>query len=196
MSFWWVTILLLWFVYDFFKARQNKKERKFIFDYERKICNASREFDFLSYRTVEEAKNGYLSLLHELAGDRRYTESVQKMIKEHGFVLDLNIEKYKQASNTYIILLNGLDGGAISDYEGLRKLKDVLELVDVNEDRYIFTFALSLQSYILDGIHEVEDRIFEREQYKSEMRLPNLFGNLVGLYREEFDKINFNFNNY
>ncbi|CAJ1825884.1 hypothetical protein LHJMPILO_02006 [Aeromonas veronii] len=118
------------------------------------------------------------------------------MIKEHGFVLDLNIEKYKQASNTYIILLNGLDGGAISDYEGLRKLKDVLELVDVNEDRYIFTFALSLQSYILDGIHEVEDRIFEREPYKSEMRLPNLFGNLVGLYRKEFDKINFNFNNY
>ncbi|MGN5208125.1 hypothetical protein [Aeromonas veronii] len=189
MSFWWVTIFLLWFVYDFFKARQNKKERKFIFDYERKICNASREFDFLSYRTVEEAKNGYLSLLHELAGDRRYTESVQEKIKEHEFVLDLNIEKYKQVSNAYIILLNGFDGELISDYEGFEKLKNILEMVDVNEDRYIFTFASSLQHYILDGMHEVEDRIFERESYKSETRLPNLFSNLVRLYKKEFDKI-------
>ena len=189
MSFWWVTILLLWFVYDFFKARQNKKERKFIFDYERKICNASREFDFLSYRTVEEAKNGYLSLLHELAGDRRYTESVQEKIKEDEFVLDLNIEKYKQVSNAYIILLNGFDGELISDYEGFEKLKNILEMVDVNEDRYIFTFASSLQYYILDGMREVEDRIFERESYKSETRLPNLFGNLVRLYRKEFNKI-------
>ncbi|WP_368165480.1 hypothetical protein [Aeromonas sp. R6-2] len=189
MSFWWVTIFLLWFVYDFFKARQNKKERKFIFDYERNICNASREFDFLSYRTVEEAKNGYLSLLHELAGERRYTDSVQEMIKEHEFVLDLNIEKYKQVSNAYITLLNGFDGESISDYEGFEKFKNIFEMVDVNEDRYIFTFASSLQYYILDGMHEVEDRIFERESYKSETRLPNLFCNLVRLYRKEFDKI-------
>ncbi|WP_323924333.1 hypothetical protein [Aeromonas veronii] len=189
MSFWWVTIFLLWFVYDFFKARQNKKERKFIFDYERNICNASREFDFLSYRTVEEAKNGYLSLLHELAGERRYTDSVQEMIKEHEFVLDLNIEKYKQVSNAYITLLNGFDGESISDYEGFEKFKNIFEMVDVNEDRYIFTFASSLQYYILDGMYEVEDRIFERESYKSETRLPNLFCNLVRLYRKEFNKI-------
>lgn len=194
MSFWWVAILLLWFIYDFVKSRQNKKERKYMFNYERDICKAGQEFDFLSYRTIEEAKNGYLALLHELAGDRRYTELVQKTIKEHEFVLDLNIEKYKQASNAYIMLLNGLDGGVISDCEGFKKLKNVLELVDVNEDRYIFTFASSLQYYILDGIHEVEDRIFEREPYKSEARLPNLFGNLVRLYKKEFDKISFKFN--